>query len=258
MPSSADIQYWIPLPSPIGLALAALLGLLWMMVLAPRGWWRWRIVWLGIGAGVILFPPAIAWVQVPLQIAVGSWLVSAFGQEALRANLLLASIPQTLISGIVQEAARLLPLIAYVLLVRPSGVRRLLQVGAAVGAGFGAVEAAWAFGLVFAAGWTLDTVQAAGWLALIPFVERLFVVGLHTALGVILAYGLVRGIAPATFLLALLLHSIVNYGVAFAQAGLLGVEGVELYIAFWSLATVGIALWLTRRALRADAEGDAP
>jgi uncharacterized membrane protein YhfC len=88
---------------------------------------------------------------------------------------------------------------------------------------------------------------------LIPFVERFFVVRLHTGLGMILAYGLVRGIAPATFVLAALLHAVANYSAVLLRAGLLDAVAVEAYIGFVSLATVGFAAWLRHRALQVDA-----
>lgn len=242
-----ELSYWIPQPYPIAILLAVVLGLLWLLALAA-GWWRSAVAWLGLIIGAVLFPFSIAWVQVPLQSATGGGMQALLSPQWIEQNPLIASIPTVLESGLVQEAAKLLPLLIYVLVARPRGAQPLLRVGAAVGAGFGTFEAAWTFGLVIGAGWTLDTLRAVGVDALMPFFERLFAVGLHTATGVILAYGLMRGVAPLTYLLAAILHAITNYGVVLLQTSILGAWSTELYLAFWVLVTVGLALYLRGQA----------
>ncbi|MHB9090385.1 MAG: hypothetical protein ACYC7H_03105 [Chloroflexota bacterium] len=243
-----DIWSFVPLPYPAGLAFAVLRGLLWLALLGS-GWWRGGAAWVGLVAGCALFPPAIGWVQVPLQQLTGTALQAFVGQQTLAANLLVFGFPQIFETGLVQEAAKLLPVLIYVTVFRPRGPSAPLRMGAAVGAGFGAFEAAWAIGLVFANGWSLDTFQLAGWAAALPFAERFVTVGFHTASGIILAYGLVRGMAPWTYLLAALLHTAVNYGAILRPAGLVTTTlAAELYVTFWCIVTVAIALWLRSRA----------
>lgn len=242
-----DLSYWIPLPYPFGILLALLLGFFWLLVLAA-GWWRSAGAWLGLIVGAALFPISIAWVQVPLQSATGALIQNSLSAEWVQQNPLIASIPTVLESGIVQEAAKLLPLLLYVVVVRPRGAQPLLRIGGAVGAAFGAFEAAWAFGILFGAGWTLDTLRVGGLDALLPFYERLIAVGLHTGTGVILAYGLVRGVAPLAYLIATLLHAIANYGVVLLQAGILGAWPAEIYFTVWALVAVGLALYFRSQA----------
>ncbi len=245
---AADVTFWLPRPDPIAIALAILIGLLWFSILAP-GWWRTVGTWPAMLVGAGLFPPAIAWVQVPLQTITGSQLIAIFGEQTLLGNLLLASIPQTLESGFVQEVAKLLPLLLYVVLWRPHSASALLRVGVAVGAAYGTIEAAWVYGLVFAQGWTLDALRLGGWQALLPFWERLFTVAFHAASGVLLSYGLARGAAVVWYLSTALLHAVGNYGAALFQAGLMDAASTEAYVALWALLAVAIAVRQTR-ALR--------
>lgn len=239
------IEYFLPAPYPLGWALAAVLGVFWLTVLARPGWWRLVAIYPAVALGAALFAPSIAWVQVPLQTATGNLLATQFDQAALKTHLLLLGVPQILESGIVQEAAKLLALVVVTLLFRPRG-GSVVRVGAAVGLAYGAFEAAWVFGLVFAAGWTTDTAKLVGWQAYWPFAERFFAVGFHAATGVILGVGLARGWAPAAYCLAAFLHAATNYGVVVAQAGLLDTTGLEIHVAVASLLTVLLALWLSR------------
>lgn len=249
MSNPFDVWSWVPQPYPAAILLALLVGLIWLSVVAP-GWWRTAAVLPVALVGIVLFAPAIAWLQVPLQAATGSLLVSTFGAQAVGHNLLLAAIPSTLESGIVQEAVKLLPVLLYVVLVGPRGEKGPLRVGAAAGAAFGAMEAAWALGLVFAAGFSLDTLQLSGWQGVLPFWERFFVVGFHTASGLILGYGLVFGLAPLMYVVAVLMHSLLNYPIVLVQANLLDPIALEGIIAVWALLCVALAIVLRRHAGR--------
>lgn len=240
------IDYFLPAIHPVGWAMAVLLGVLWLTLLARPGWWRLVASWPAIVLGAALFAPSIAWIQVPLQAATGAALAALFDQAALKAYLLLLGLPQILESGIVQEAAKLLGLIVVVAVFRVRG-GSIIRVGAAVGLAFGAFEAAWVFGLVFASGWTTDTASLAGWRAYWPFAERFFAVGFHAATGVILGVGLARGWWPVAYCLAAVLHAATNYGVVVAQAGLLDAIGLAVYVAVAALVSVALALWLRGR-----------
>ena len=84
-------------------------------------------------------------------------------RQTLTRWLLVAGIPQVLLSGIVQEATKLGTVIGYMKIGRKhlAPIDGLL-VGAVAGAGFGIFEAVWVFNTVFFGGWTWSNVDAAG------------------------------------------------------------------------------------------------
>ncbi len=245
--NAPGIEYFLPAPYPVAWSLALLLGIFWLTLVTWSSWWRRLVVWPALLLGAAVFSPSIAWVQVPLQYVTGAALVQAFGQASLQANLLLAGIPQILESGLVQAAAKLLVILLLFLILRVRG-GRLVLVGAAVGASFGAFEAAWTFGLILASGWTPDTAQLLGSLAFIGFVERFFAVAFHTASGTLLGYGVLRGRAGLYYILAAALHSVANYAAILLQVRAVDAIGSEVYVGVISLLAVGWAFTLARRS----------
>jgi hypothetical protein len=249
------IEAYLPASYPVAWILALLLGVFWLTLVTRTGWWRQFAVWPALILGAAVFAPSIAWVQSPLQYTTGDLLVKALGAASLRANLLLAGIPQVLESGLVQEAAKLLVIVVLLLALRLRG-GRLVLVGAAVGAAFGAFEAAWTFGLMFASGWTTDTFQLLGPMAFVGFVERFFAVAFHAASGTILGYGLQRGRAGWYYGLAALLHGLVNYVAILMQVRAVDAVGSEVWVGVTSLLTFALAFALAGRSrltLRATA-----
>jgi RsiW-degrading membrane proteinase PrsW (M82 family) len=162
--------------------------------------------------------------------------------------ILLAGIPQILLSGLVQEGAKLVPVVAYW---RRSGKnidpRLGLAIGAVAGAGFGIFEAQWAHNLIFASGWTWAAVQTGGFIALLGFWERFFTVAAHTAFSALAGYGLARGWGWQFYLIASVLHGLLNYSAVLLQAGLLTTVHVEIYVAAVAVAVTAWAMWLRWR-----------
>ncbi len=84
--------------------------------------------------------------------------------------LLLAGIPQILLSGLVQEGSKMVPVVLWWLGEEKNlDVKTGLMVGAVAGFGFGVFEAIWAHNSIFAAGWTWEAVQIGGYMALAGF-----------------------------------------------------------------------------------------
>jgi len=84
----------------IGIGLAAVFGGLWLAAYRPqlfRKPWLWAV----LGGSALLSLAAITLVQIPLQAWAGQALGYFWSQEALAAWLLLAGIPQLLLSGLV-------------------------------------------------------------------------------------------------------------------------------------------------------------
>jgi len=233
-----------------GVILALAFGCFWLAMLAPVGWRR-PILWLIFLTGVVIFIPSIALVQLPLQRATSFFLVDLVGIEAYERDIILLSIPAVLLSGVVQEAAKLIPILVY-WLIRKRGLlpRFSLSIGALAGAGYGVFEAYWLLSEVFAAGFTLSWISTYGLVALSGFWERFFTVAFHTASGAVMGWGVGRGKWWLFYLLTVLWHFIINYTVVLFQTGILSNFQVEFLIALLADAMFFLAFWLRWRMLK--------
>jgi RsiW-degrading membrane proteinase PrsW (M82 family) len=162
--------------------------------------------------------------------------------------MLLASIPQILLTGLVQEGAKLVPVVVYWWRSGRSIDPKLgLVIGAVAGAGFAIFEAQWAHNLIFASGWTWASVQAGGFMALIGFWERFFTIAGHVAFSALAGYGLARGRGWQFYLIASALHALLNYSIILLQVETLSILQAEIYIAVVAVAISVWALWLRWR-----------
>jgi hypothetical protein len=236
----------------LGIGLGLAFGAVWLALYRPpllRERWLWAV-----GAvSAFLTWAAIAFVQVPLQTWVGELLQHFWAPLILNHWLLLASVPAILLSGIVQEASKLATVIGFRWW-RGEGlsVRTVVLAGAVAGAGFGIFEAVWVHNSIFASGWTWGLVTSQGYTALLGFWERFFSVGFHIAASTLAAWGLAKGMGWRFYLLAALLHGIVNYGVVLLHRGLLTPTGVEIYIAALAVLATLAALRLRSRTVEED------
>jgi RsiW-degrading membrane proteinase PrsW (M82 family) len=227
----------------IGIAFGALwLTAYWPpMVTQP---WLW---FMGIVSAFLTWT-AIAFIQIPLQRWTGQALLYFLDQKTLVQWLLLAGIPQILLSGLVQEAAKLLPVAFYWWRKHWRFTPKFgLIVGAVSGAGFGVFEAIWVHNTIFASGWTWGAVETSGFPALLGFWERFFSVAFHIAVSALAGYGLVKRLGWQFYLIASFLHGAANYSVLLLQTGLLNSIQTEIYIAALAVAIAAVALWLRWR-----------
>jgi RsiW-degrading membrane proteinase PrsW (M82 family) len=180
-------------------------------------------------ASALLTWTAIALVQVPLEVWWNQALLQVWGESTALRWILLAGVPTVLFTGLVQEGAKLVPVVVYRAR-KPSAfdARTGLIVGAVAGAGFGVFEAIWVHNMTFASG--VPSLQDDAFAALFPFAERFFAVGFHVALTALAGYGLATGRGWQFYLLAAGLHGLGNYELVIAQAGLLGGPGGLAYI----------------------------
>ena len=235
----------------IGIGLGLAFGAVWLALYRPpliRERWLWTV-----GAVSAFFTwAAIAFVQVPLQTWTGDLLRHFWAPLILNHWLLLSAIPVILLSGIVQEAAKLATVIGYRRWRGELSVRTIVLAGVVAGAGYGIFEAVWVHNTIFASGWTWALVGQQGYTALLGFWERFFSVGLHIGASTVAAYGLAKGMPWRFYLLAALLHAVSNYGIVFAQRQSLSATGVEIYVAAWAVVATVVALWLRRRVVTAE------
>jgi RsiW-degrading membrane proteinase PrsW (M82 family) len=231
----------------IAIAIGIAFGAIWLTPYWPPIIKRPGLWIVGIVSAFFTWT-AIAFIQVPLQHWTGQALLHFWDQGTLTNWLLLAGIPQILLSGLVQEGAKLVPVVFYWWRNHRKFTPRFgLIVGAVSGAGFGVFEAIWIHNTIFAAGWTWSAVETSGFLALLGFWERFFSVAFHIAISALAGYGLAKRLGWQFYLIASFLHGLTNYSVLLLQANLLTSIQVEIYIAVLAVAISTVALWLRWR-----------
>jgi RsiW-degrading membrane proteinase PrsW (M82 family) len=229
----------------IGLAFAfgaAWFAAYWTPILKKP--WAWAI--LVVSAFLTLL--AVTFVQIPLQWWTSEALNHFWSSAVLNDWLLLAGIPTILLSGLVQEGSKLVPVAFYWWRKGRNITPRMgLVLGAVAGLGFGVFEALWVHNLVFASGWSWSLVETGGVTELAAFWERFFAVGFHIAVSALAGYGLAKGWGWQFYLIASGLHAALNYGVVLAAFGLLGTVGIEVYVAVGAALLAAFVLWLRWR-----------
>ena len=231
----------------LGIGLAIVFGAIWFtpywtpILKKP---WAWAV----LAGSALLSWAAVSFIQIPLQLWTGQALNHFWSQEVLISWLLLAGIPQILLSGLVQEGSKLVPVVVYWWRKGRSIDPKLgLAIGAVAGMGLGVFEAQWAHNLIFASGWSWEAVQTGGLVALAGFWERFFAVAFHIAVSALAGYGLAKGWGWQFYLLAAFLHGFLNYSVVLLQSGLFTVIHVEIYAAVVAVLVTAGALWLRWR-----------
>ena len=227
----------------VGIGLALIFGAFWFTLywtpILKKPW-----AWAVLAASAFLTWVAIAFIQIPLQVWAGQALGHFWSGEVLMRWLLLAGIPQILLSGLVQEGSKLVPVVVYWWRKGRNIDPKLgLAIGAIAGLGLGIFEAVWAHNTVFASGWTWAAVQTGGLVALAPFWERFFVVAAHTAFSALAGYGLASGRGWQFYLIAAGLHALINYSAILVRTDILNTIQLEIYVALVAILVTTWALW---------------
>lgn len=236
----------------IGLAIA--FGAVWLAGYRPPLFKKPRL-WAVLVGTAFLNLAAISFIQIPLQNWTGQALNHFWSQEVLTRWILLVGIPLMLLTGLVQEGAKLVPVVVYWWRSGKNIDPKLgLAIGAVAGAGFGIFEAQYYNNLIFDSGWTWEWVQTYGFVSLLGFWERFFTVAAHIAFSALAGYGLAKGWGWQFYLIASFLHGVLNYSAVLWQAGLLTIVNAEIYIAVLAVLVTAWALWLRWRKTAATAE----
>jgi len=241
-------------PSAWGIGLAIAFGAVWLACYRPP-LLKKPGLWAVLVSSPFIALAAASFIQIPLQVWTGQALNHFWSQEILSRWILLAGIPQILLSGLVQEGAKLVPVVIYWRRSDKNIDPKLgLAIGAVAGAAFGIFEAQWAHNLIFASGWTWAVVQTGGFMTLLGFWERFFTVAAHIAFSALAGYGLAKGWGWQFYLIASALHGLLNYSAVLLQARLLTALSVEIYVAVLTVLVTAWALWLRWRKEAATAE----
>jgi len=228
----------------IGIGLAIVFGAIWLLGHWPplfKKHWLWTVL---VGSA-ILSVAAVSFIQIPLQVLVGQALGHFWSQEILISWILLAGIPQILLSGLVQEGAKMVPMVVWWWRNDRNIDPRLgLAIGAVAGAGLGIFEAVWVHNQIFAAGWTWQALQTDGFIAVAGCWERFFAVGFHIAVSALAGYGLAKGWGWQFYLIAAFLHALLNYSVVLLQSGVFTIVSLETYAAVVAVLLTAVVLLL--------------
>jgi RsiW-degrading membrane proteinase PrsW (M82 family) len=224
-------------------------GVIWLIGYRPpifKKPWVWVLV---AANSAMLTWTAICFLQSSLQSWTNQALVYFLGMDTYMEWILVASIPSILLSGLVQESAKLVPVVSrWLHNNRKMNARTGLIMGAIAGAGFGVFEAVWVLNTyVFAPGWNWGMVASQGLVALLPFVERFFAIALHIGCSALAGYGLAKGWGRQFYLIAAFVHGLTNYSVILFQMHILTPVQMEIWIAVISTVLTAVVLWLRWR-----------
>jgi len=187
-------------------------------------------------------------VQPPIQIAYGRWIGPA--TSVGRIPEAIAGFGTVLISGLVQEALKLLAILAGVWALRllarpgegdaggsiPAMAAAVPALGAAAGCAFGIVEA-----IVLV---VLPNVRAGqAVISDLAVIERIFAIMFHAGSATMLGVGVAKRKAVIAYGIAALLHGLLNYGIILRALWILDVIQLEVWVAVGSVATLGLAWW---------------
>lgn len=228
----------------IGIAMGIVFGAFWLTGHWPplfKKHWLWAVA--VISAFLTLL--AVVFIQTPLRIWIGDVIRHFWEQDVIIDWLLLLAIPQFLVSGLVQEGAKMVPMVIWWWRSDMNISPKLgMGIGAIAGAGFGIFEAVWVNLKLFNAGWTWQAYQADGFIAIAGFWERFFAVGFHIAISALVGYGLAKGKGWQFYLIAAGIHVLFNYIVVIFQKEMITVVQTETYIAIFAVILTAVVLWL--------------
>ncbi len=246
----------------VAIGLAVAFGAVWLLGYWPpifKKIWFWPVM----VAAAFLTMLAITFAQIPLQYYSGQALGHFWDQKTLVDWYFLTGIPTVLISGLVQEAVKSLPVAVWWWRSGRTLTPKMgLIIGAVAGAGFGIFEAVWDNGSNFAAGWTTQFISQYGFDAFFTFWTRFFSVGFHIAASALVGYGLAKGKWWQYFLITAVLHGLLNYATVILSyfiyvnnAAWFRLVYIDIYVA---VIAVAVMVWALILRWRKDREEPLP
>ena len=227
-----------------GVLIAILFGVIWLACYRPQLLKRLWLLEILAGSAIITLL-AVSFIQVPIQNVLSKSVIQLLAEGNIVRGLLLNGIPLVIITGLIQEGAKLIPPVIYWLLnKRKVDTRLMIIVGAFAGAGFGIFEAQWIHNFYIASGWSWSMVHDEGLITIIPFVERFFAVAFHIGACALTCYGLAKGFGWLSYLVISIVHAIMKYSSYLALTGCLTLTLTEIYVAILAVLVMAGALWL--------------
>lgn len=226
-----------------GSGLSLLFGLLWLLLYRPPLFKQPRL-WLVMLGGALAGVLAVSFIQTPL-----SMLINKLWQEgAGLGRLLLVGVVSVVMIGLVQEGAKLLPLLTLRKqqggeLDEPQG----FSAGAVSGFGYGFLETFYVMNFLFASGWNWDVLANEYPALVLTGVERVCMLGLNMGLSALAGWGLAKGKGLRFYLLAAGLHALVAF-ISFLMANL----NFPVVIAEMALMVIIIVLTVVMLSMRGE------
>jgi RsiW-degrading membrane proteinase PrsW (M82 family) len=238
----------------LAIAVGLWFGAIWLALYRPPLFKKHQL-WVVAIVSAILTWTAIAFVQIPLQSWTGQAIFHIWSESTLTKWILLAAIPQILLSGIVQEAAKLAPVLFFWWRSKRNFTPQFgLIAGAVSGAGFGVFEAIWVHNQIFALGVTWSALGNS-WLGLW---ERFFSVAFHITVSALAGYGLAKRKGWQFYLIAAFLHGLMNYSIILIEDNLLTAVQEEIATAIFAIALTAVVLWLRWRKTKEIPANNSP
>ncbi len=227
----------------VAVALGLVVGAVWLAFYLPP-LFKKRMLWAVAAVSAILTWSAVAFVQIPLQY----WYVDAikhfWGSADISSWYLLIAFPLVLLSGLVQEAAKLVPTLFIWWRSKRSLTPKMgLIIGAVSGAGFGVFEAIWVHNQIFVNGISRAVVSDYA----LGLWERIFAVAFHIAASALTGWGIAKRKGWLFYVIAAFLHGIVNYSVILIQDNKMTAVQSEIYLTVIAVLTTAVMLWLRWR-----------
>jgi hypothetical protein len=235
-----------------GLALA--FGIIWLLGHRPPII-REPLLWVTAIASALLTVIATAFIFIPLNYYYAQWLGNTFDAGTLADMVLVWSIPIVLVIGLVQEGAKMIPMLFWRTGDEKPDIRFSMMIGAVAGAGYGIFEAFYSYNQVFKTGWGWSNVTTGGITALLPFWIYFWMIACHIGISVLVGYGLGKGKGGGFYVLAAFLHALVSYAAILATIGNITGNQLGIIIAAAGIIIIGISLWLRWRKYE-EAEPD--
>ncbi len=186
---------------------------------------KWSYVLFVIGGAVY---PLIYMTQVPIQELYGIKVLYPAIREGQ--SVVPYGIFPSIITAVVQETLKLIPLLVLVRIVKPKPIA-IISLGSFIGAGFGFVEACHIIGPAFQYR-TLTSIVLA---------ERVFSTMFHIGTAAVIGYGLARRKTLRFWLFALVVHFILTYSLFFH--GVLSFGLLQFLHILISVVVLLLAIW---------------
>ena len=204
-------------------------------------------LWLTAVGSALLTVVATAFIYVTISYYYTQWLDATFSTGTLNDTMLLWSIPIVLALGLVQEGAKMVPMLFWWLGKTKPDPRMGVIIGAVAGAGYGIFEAFYSHNQIFATGWGWDNVALGGVTSLLPFWICFWTVACHIGISALVGYGLAKRKIWLYYPLAAFVHALVTYLSVLAAKGTITGNQMGIILAVGGLIIIGISLWLHRR-----------
>jgi RsiW-degrading membrane proteinase PrsW (M82 family) len=188
---------------------------------------------------------AAAFIQFPLQRMASQTLIGGLNEQHGEATTyLIAGIVLALITALVQQGAKLVPVCLYwwrgkAQFTPQSG----LIIGAVAGTGFGLIEAFMRHNQIFGIGLN-QLMQNEGYIVILVFLERFFSVAFHAGTTAVAGWGLAKGKGWQFYLIVAGIQFAFNYISVLLSAKILNVMAVEIALYLISMGVMAWALWL--------------